>query len=96
MQDSRFPLAFLAGAIALAGAVGGLYVYRGKPAAAPTPPAPVVVEEKKPDPKPDNIPANQKESVVDGPVDPEAALANAGVGLAAVDPAELLGKIGTA
>ena len=96
MQDSRFPLAVLAGAIALAGAVGALYMYRGKPAAPPTPRAPVVVEQKKPDPKPDNIPANQKESVVDGPVDPEAALANAGVGLAAVDPAELLGKIGNA
>jgi len=96
MQESRFPLAFLAGAIALAAAVGALYVYRGKPAAAPTPRAPLVVEEKKPAPTPDTLPANQKESVVDGPVDPEAALANAGVGLAAVDPAELLGKIGTA
>ena len=96
MQESRFPLAFLVGAVALAAGVGALFVYRGKPAPPPPPRAPVVVEEKKPAAPPETIPANQKESVVDGPVDPEAALANAGVGLAAVDPAELLGKIGSA
>ena len=95
MQESRFPLAFLVGAIALAAGVGALYVYRGKPSP-PQPAPPVVVEKEKPKILPPPIPANQKESVVDGPVDPEAALANAGVGVAAVDPAELLGKIGTA
>ncbi|MCW1883957.1 OmpA family protein [Luteolibacter flavescens] len=94
MQDSRFPIAFLVGALALAAGVGGLYMNRGKPAAPRQAP---VVEEKKPvAPAADTIPANQKESVVDGPVDPEAAMANAGVGLSTVDPAQLLGQIGTA
>ena len=96
MADSRFPLAFLVGAVGLAGGVALLYMNRAKPAAVIAPSAEVSKPSPAPETKPDPIPATQKESVVDGPQDPEAALANAGVGLAAVNPAELLSKIGAA
>lgn len=95
MHDSRFPLVFIAGALGLAGAVGFLYLKRDKPAVLPPPPAAPVVEET-PAPAPQPIPANQQESAADVPMNPEEALANAGVGLAAVDPSELLAKIGEA
>lgn len=96
MADSRFPLAFLVGAVGLAGGVALLYMNREKPTAVIAPPAETSKPSPAPEAKPDPIPATQKESVVDGPQDPEAALANAGVGLAAVNPAELLSKIGAA
>jgi OOP family OmpA-OmpF porin len=98
MQDSRFPLVFVAGAVGLAAVVASLYVYRsGKgPLPPPPPPAEVVAEKPAPEPATLPLPATQQESVVDEPQDPEAALANAGVGLAAVDPAELLARIGAA
>ena len=97
MRDARFPAAFVIGALALAGLVAALYMKRGTPAdpgqvlqqqpAAPANPAA---------PQPEPIPATQKESMVDAPQDPEAALANGGVGVAAVNPAELMQKIGAA
>lgn len=99
MSDSRFPVAFLLGAVGLAGGVALLYVKRSKPEPLPVAPpsAEVVKKEPAPEPpKPEPIPATQKESMVDAPRDPEAALANAGVGVAEVNPAELLAKIGTA
>jgi len=94
MRDSRFPAAFIIGALALAGLVALLYLKRGVPQTAP--PEKIEVAKEAPVPKPDPLPATQKESVADGPMDPEAALANAGVGVAATDPAELLAKIGAA
>lgn len=94
MTDSRFPLAFLAGAVALAGGVALLYIMR--PAPAPPPPPPAEAAETPAEPEPEPIPATQQESMVDAPRDPEAALANAGVGVAEVNPAELLAKIGQA
>lgn len=97
MSDSRFPIAFLLGAVALAAGVAVLYVNRPKPVELP--PAPPAQSETKPDEPesaPEPIPATQKESMVDAPKDPEAALANAGVGVAEVNPADLLAKIGTA
>jgi len=96
MSDSRFPVAFLIGSIGLAGGVALLYVNRSKPAELPAPPPAQVAKEEPTGPKPEPIPATQKESAVDGPQDPEAALANAGVGVAEVNPAELLAKIGKA
>ena len=99
MTDSRFPLAFLAGAVALAGGVALLYVNRSKQSAPPPEPPPLAgsaMEESAPEAAPEPIPATREESVVDGPQDPEAALANAGVGVAEINPAELLAKIGTA
>lgn len=95
MQDPRFPTAFIAGAVVLSGTVGVLYYKRGGKDAVPAPP-PAEVVKQEPVPLPEPIPATQKESAVDSPKDPEAALANAGVGLAAVDPAELLAMIGSA
>lgn len=94
MTDSRFPLAFLAGAVALAGGVALLYIMR--PAPVPPPPPPAEAAETPAEAEPEPIPATQKESMVDAPRDPEAALANAGVGVAEVNPAELLAKIGQA
>lgn len=99
MHDSRFPIVFVAGAVGLAAVVGSLYVYRSGKDSKPLPTPPAVVAENPvtaPEPVPSPLPATQKESVVDEPQDPEAALANAGVGLAAVDPADLLARIGAA
>ncbi len=97
MHDSRFPLAFVAGAVGLAGLVGWLYLKRGGKEAAPVPPPAVAaVEPSALEPAVTPLPATQQESPVDDAQDPETALANAGVGLAAVDPAELLARIGTA
>ncbi len=96
MNDSRLPIVFVAGAVGLAAVVGTLYLKRGKEPAPVVPPRPPVAEVPKESPEPAAIPATQQESEVDEPQDPEAALANAGVGLAAVDPAELLEKIGQA
>lgn len=98
MSDSRFPIAFLLGAVALAAGVAVLYVNRTKPMEAPPTPAAQVQGEPEAGtpPEPEAIPATQEESMVDGPKDPEAALANAGVGVAEVNPADLLAKIGTA
>lgn len=97
MQDNRFPIVFIAGAVGLAGVVGSLYVYRNGKDRVPVPP-PVVTTENTPStvPEPTPIPATQQESLVDESQDPETALANAGVGLAVVDPAELLAQIGAA
>ena len=97
MQESRFPLVFVAGAVGLAAVVGGLYFFRGGKDTPPEPPpAEVVAVEPAPTPEPEPIPATQMDTEVDSPQDPEAALANAGVGIAVVDPADLLGKIGDA
>ena len=97
-DESSFPLAFVIGALALAGGVTFLYMKRPAPQAfAPVPageagaPANAAAT-----PTPGPMPATQKESVADGPQDPEAALANAGVGMAAANPAELVAKIGAA
>lgn len=97
MSDHRFPIVFAAGAVGLASLVGVLYMKRDGKDAVPVPPPGELVDpapEKPPAPPP--IPATQQESVVDAPKDPEAALANAGVGVSVVDPAELLGRIGAA
>lgn len=97
MSDQRFPLVFAAGAVGLGALVGLLYFKRGGTDAVPVPPPGQLATpapEKPPAPPP--IPATQQESVVDEPKDPEAALANAGVGISVVDPAELLGRIGAA
>lgn len=97
MSNPRFPLVFAAGAVGLAALVGVLYVKRGGNATMPVPPsgaASAPIAEKPPTPAP--IPSTQQESAVDAPKDPEAALANAGVGISVVDPAELLGRIGAA
>jgi outer membrane protein OmpA-like peptidoglycan-associated protein len=97
MQDKRFPVIFIAGAIALAGVVGSLYVNRsGKETPPVLPPAETVKGKPATGPPLTPIPATQQESLVDESQDPETALANAGVGLAAVDPAELLARIGAA
>ena len=88
MQDNRFPVIFIAGAIALAGVVGSLYVNRsGKETAPVLPPAETAKGKPATEPPLTPIPATQQESLVDESRDPETALANAGVGLAAVDPA---------
>lgn len=96
MHDSRFPIVFVAGAVGLAAVVGALYLNRGQKQVPVVPPVEVVEKPADAAPAPVPIPATQTESEVDGPQDPEAALANAGVGLAAVDPAELLERIGEA
>ncbi len=97
MRDARFPAAFVIGALALGGLVAALYMKRGTPAdpgqAQVPPPARSTPEQA---PKADPMAANDKESVVDAPQDPEAALANAGVGVATANPAELMQKIGAA
>lgn len=96
MQDNRFPIVFIAGAVGLAGVVGSLYVYRNGKDRVAGPPSVVTTENAPAVPEPTPIPATQQESLVDEAQDPEAALANAGVGLAAVDPAELVAQIGAA
>jgi OOP family OmpA-OmpF porin len=97
MRDARFPAVFVIGAVALAGLVGALYMKRGTPAdPGQVQQDPAVQMNPATDPDPEPIPATQKESVVDAPQDPEAALANAGVGVAATNPAELMQQIGAA
>ncbi|WP_193212705.1 OmpA family protein [Luteolibacter marinus] len=97
MQESRFPIFFIAGSIGLAAVVGSLYYFRtGKDTPPEPPPVAEVEETPAPEPEPEPIPATQMDTVVDEPQDPESALANAGVGLAAVDPADLLARIGDA
>lgn len=97
MRDARFPVVFVIGALALAGLVAALYLKRGTPAdPGQVQQTPVAPANPTPDPKPEPIAATQKESMVDTPQTPEAALANAGVGVATANPAELMQKIGAA
>ncbi|MDB6077425.1 MAG: OmpA family protein [Akkermansiaceae bacterium] len=95
MSSSRSSLAFLGAAAGLAGIVAALYTYRGAfhtAEASATDPAPPPLAA----PVPEKIEANSKPSKADEPQDPEAALANAGIGAMTTDPADLLAKIGNA
>lgn len=98
MQESRNLIFITAGAVGLAAVVGGLYMSRSSNDELPEiPPAEVTTtEEDQADTEPVPMPAAQQDTMVDEPQDPEAALANAGVGIAAVDPGDLLADIGDA
>ncbi len=93
MSGSQFPTAFVAGAIGLAAMVAVLYVYRGGETEEPAPPRPPAAKVPLPEPMPIEEP---EVTVADEPQDPEEALANAGIGEAVADPADLLEKIGAA
>lgn len=96
MSDSRRPILFIAGTAALAATVVLLYMERGGKDG-PRPQNTETAGESSPSTTPPApVPAMQEESSVDTPVDAEAALANAGVGLASADPASLLARIGEA
>lgn len=95
-HESSFPVAFVIGALALGGGVAFLYMKRSL-ADLPPPEAKAKQEQVNSAPgTPAPLPSTQKEIKADGPQDPEAALANAGVGVAAANPAELVAKIGAA
>ncbi|WP_052573548.1 OmpA family protein [Haloferula sp. BvORR071] len=95
-DESSFPAVFVVVAVALAGGVAFLYYKRGAPEpvveAPPAQTAPVTPGAG----NPATLPTTQKESTADGPQDPVAALANAGVGVASANPADLVTKIGAA
>lgn len=94
-HESSFPVAFVIGALALAGGVAFLYMKRGSGEAPPPPKVNKIHVDPAPG-APAPLPSTQKETKADGPQDPEAALANAGVGVAAANPADLVAKIGAA
>lgn len=96
--ESSFPIAFVIGALVLAGGVVFLYMKRSAPVEAPPAAVAGTATPGSVDPsaKPAPLPSTQKETKADGPQDPEAALANAGVGVAAANPADLVAKIGAA
>lgn len=95
MSGSRFPVAFVAGAVGLGCLVTLLYVYRsGEEGPQVNPGAPAARSDlSKPEPV---SPQVAQVTEVDEPQSPEEALDNAGVGVAMADPADLIGQIGVA
>jgi outer membrane protein OmpA-like peptidoglycan-associated protein len=96
MSRSPSPIGFFAGALGLAAIVALLYTYRNGRYLSASPPEPVVETAPLVPGPPEKIEANSIPSKADEPQDPEAALANAGVGAMSLDPGDLVNRIGVA